>query len=169
MNIKPSFGQNNNIQNFERWFKKMKVKECCSNEVCCVNPETTIAEAAKTMSSNHIGCVPVCDNQNKVVGILTDRDIILRSIACDKDVKQTPVSEIMSYEVCSCAPEEEVEKAEKKMAEFQIRRIPVVENDKIVGILTLGDLAEDRGVSTESVCATLEHICCDSKGQQHAD
>lgn len=147
----------------------MKVKECCSSDVCCVKPETTIAEAAKTMCGNHIGCVPVCDNQNKIVGIVTDRDIILRSIACDKDVKQTPVSEIMSCDVCTCCPEDEVEKAEKKMAELQIRRIPVVENDKVVGILTLGDLAEDRGVSTESVCETLEHICCESKGQKNAD
>ena len=74
----------------------MKVKDCMCTDVCCVKPETTIRDVAKLMSQNHIGSIPVCDTNNCLCGIVTDRDIILRSIACDKDVKTTPVSDIMS-------------------------------------------------------------------------
>ena len=80
----------------------MKVKDCMCTDVCCVKPETTIRDVAKLMSQNHIGSLPVCDTNNCLCGIVTDRDIILRSIACDKDVKTTPVSDIMSTNVCTC-------------------------------------------------------------------
>ena len=93
----------------------MKVKECMCDDVCCVKPETKINEVAKLMSSNHIGCVPVCDNNNKICGIVTDRDILLRSIANDKDVKQTPVSDIMTCNVCTCTEDEDMKNAENKM------------------------------------------------------
>lgn len=146
----------------------MKVKECMCNDVCFVNPDNTVSDAAKIMCGNHVGCVPVCNSENQVVGLVTDRDIILRSIACDKDVKQTPISEIMSCNVCCCGPEEEIENAEKKMSDLQIRRIPVVENNKIVGILTLGDLAKNKNLDTQKVCNTLENICC-SNNQKNAD
>ena len=61
----------------------MKVKDCMCENVCCVKPETKIIEVAKLMSENHIGCIPVCDNNNCICGILTDRDILLRTVACD--------------------------------------------------------------------------------------
>ena len=67
----------------------MKVKDCMCTEVCCVKPETTVHDVAKLMCQNHIGSIPVCDTNNCLCGIVTDRDIILRSIACDKDVKTT--------------------------------------------------------------------------------
>ena len=60
---------------------KMKVKDCMCENVWCVKPETKINEIAKLMMENHVGCIPVCDNNNCICGILTDRDIILRSIA----------------------------------------------------------------------------------------
>lgn len=143
----------------------MKVNECMCDEVCCVKPDCKVGEVAKLMCQNHIGCIPVCDNENSVVGIVTDRDIILRSIACDKDAKQTPVSEIMTCDVCTCDCNDEVNTAENKMAENQIRRIPVVENNKIVGILTMGDLAHfNKQLGKEKVCTTIENIC-DCKGE----
>ena len=80
----------------------MKVKDCMCGEVCCVKPDTKVYEIAKLMGQNHIGCVPVCDDKNCLVGIITDRDIILRSIANDKDVKSTKASEIMTTNVCTC-------------------------------------------------------------------
>ena len=79
----------------------MKVKDCMCGEVCCVKPETNISEIAKLMEKNHIGCVPVCDNKDCIVGVITDRDIILRSVACDKDLKTTKASEIMTCNVCN--------------------------------------------------------------------
>lgn len=145
----------------------MKVKECMCDEVCCLTPDNTIKDCAKLMCDNHIGCVPVCNSENNVVGLVTDRDVILRSIACDKDAN-TKVSDIMTCKVCCCKPEENVSEAEKLMSEYQIRRLPVVdENNKIIGIITLGDLASNKEVNTQEVCDTLENICgCNEKNAE---
>ena len=137
----------------------MKVKDCMCGEVCCVKPETKVYEIAKLMNDNHIGCVPVCDQNNCIVGMITDRDIILRSIACDKDVKNTPASEIMTCNVCTCNQNDDIWDAECKMATNQIRRIPVVDNNKVIGILTLGDLAANEAVDESELCDTMECIC----------
>lgn len=137
----------------------MKVKDCMCEDICIVKPETTVSDCAKLMKTNHTGCIPVCDNQNQVVGIITDRDIILRGIACDKELKTTPISEIMSCNVWSCNQNDDIKTAENKMKDFQIRRLPVVENNKIVGMLTIGDLVENKGVSTNEVSEVLKDIC----------
>ncbi len=145
----------------------MKVKDCMCNEVCCAKPETTIYDIAKLMQTNKIGCVPICDQNNCVVGLITDRDILLRGVACDKDAKTTPISEIMTTNVCCCDSNEEVNEAERKMSENQIRRLPIVENNKIVGILTIGDLAHwDKELGKQEVCTTIENICyCDGQAK----
>ena len=138
----------------------MKVKDCMCGEVCCVKPETNISEIAKLMEKNHIGCVPVCDNKDCIVGVITDRDIILRSVACDKDLKTTKASEIMTCNVCTCTQNDDINEAERKMAKNQIRRIPVVDNNKVIGILTLGDLAHYSEETGEAkFCNTVEDIC----------
>ena len=139
----------------------MKVKECMCQDVCCVKPETKVYEVAKLMSENHIGSIPVCDNNNCLCGIVTDRDIILRSIACDKDVKQTPISDIMTCNVCFCKEDDDMTNAQNKMANNQIRRLPVCDNNKnVIGILTLGDLAKiDKELGKQEVCITIENIC----------
>ena len=145
----------------------MKVKDCMCNKVCYVTPTSTVKDCAKLMCDNHVGCIPVCDDTNTVVGLVTDRDVILRSIACDKDVNSTPVSDIMTCNVCCCTPDTDIEQAEKLMSQNQIRRLPVIENNKIVGIITLGDLAANQNVNTQSVCDTLENICgCDDKNAE---
>lgn len=138
----------------------MKVKDCMCNEVCAAKPETTIYDIAKLMETNKIGCVPICDNNNCLVGIITDRDIVLRCIGCGKDSKTTPISEIMTTNICTCMPNEDVYDAECKMSQNQVRRIPVVENNKIIGILTLGDLAQnDKEIGKQEVCNTISNIC----------
>ena len=138
----------------------MKVKDCMCGEVYCVKPETTVNEIAKLMEKNHIGCVPVCNNDNTVVGVITDRDIILRTIACDKDVKTTKASDIMTCNVCTCNQEDDIYDAELKMANNQIRRIPVVDNNKVIGILTFGDLTHycDE-IGEDEYCHTVDNIC----------
>ena len=145
----------------------MEVRDCMCNEVSWVKPNDSVCNCAKLMSTNHIGCVPVCDDNQRVVGLVTDRDIVLRAIAADKDVKTTPVSEIMSCNVCICNPDMDVNEVQNMMSENQIRRIPVMENNKIVGILTLGDLAANKGVNNEMVSTTLENICnCNEKNAE---
>ena len=139
----------------------MRVKDCMCGEVCWVKPDTKVSEIAKIMNQNHIGCVPVCDDKNSLVGIITDRDIILRTIACDKDVNTTNASEIMTCNVCTCSKEDDIYDAELKMANNQIRRLPVCdEKNHVIGIITLGDLAQnDVQLGTQQVCDTISNIC----------
>ena len=139
----------------------MKVTDCMCNDDCCVKPETKINEVAKIMSQNHIGCVPVCDQNNCICGIITDRDILLRSVACDKDTCQTTASEIMSKDVCTCNESDDMTNAESKMANYQVRRLPVCDQDnQVIGILTLGDLAQnDEQLGKQQVCTTIDEIC----------
>lgn len=134
----------------------MKVRECMCNSVTTVTPETTVSEVAKLMMSNHIGCIPVCDQNKNVLGLVTDRDLILRSIACEKDIKCTPVKDIMTTKIYNVAPDAEVTEASKIMCDCQIKRVPVVENDVLVGIITLGDLANK---TPETASKTIQGIC----------
>lgn len=139
----------------------MKVKDCMCNNVCCVNEDTKIKEVAKLMNDNHIGCIPVCDTNNRLCGIVTDRDILLRCITCDKDVNQTPVKNIMTSNVYTCTADEDMTNAETKMSEKQVRRLPVCDDkNHVVGILTMGDLAHhDTKLGKQEVCTTIENIC----------
>lgn len=144
----------------------MKVKECMCTDVASVNPNTTVCDVAKIMLDKHVGCIPVCNENNNVVGLVTDRDLILRTLACEKDIKQTPVSEVMTTKVFNVAPEAEVSEAEKIMCDCQIRRVPVVENDVLVGIITVGDLANNKNISSQDVSNTVEQICkCDNNAK----
>ncbi len=146
----------------------MKVRECMCNEVACVNPNSTISDVAKLMLDKHVGCIPVCDN-DKVVGLVTDRDLILRSLACEKDIKKTPVSEVMTTKVFNVSPDAEVSEARKIMRDCQIRRVPVIENDMLVGIITLGDLANNQNVTSQEVSDTVEGICKCHQNSKNAE
>lgn len=139
----------------------MKINECMCKDVCFIKPDCKVYDAARIMCENHIGCIPVCDDQKQVVGLITDRDILLRTVACNKDAKATPVSEVMTCNVCTCGCEEEVSQVQNIMANNQVRRIPVVDNEnKLVGILTMGDLAHFSGeLGRQNVCTTIENIC----------
>ena len=145
----------------------MKVKECMNKDVKYLNPNATIWECAKLMSENHIGCVPVCNTDDNVVGIITDRDVIMRVIACDKDYKNTKVTDIMTCNVCSCDVNFDVQEAQKLMSQNAIRRLPVTENNKIVGILSLGDLVQNNRVDNNGTWNTFEDICdCKTKNAE---
>ena len=145
----------------------MKVKDCMCNEVIFVKPDCDAKECAKLMNENHIGCIPVCDDTNKVVGIVTDRDILLRTIGCCKTIENTKISDIMTCNVTSCTPETDLREAEKLMKTNQVRRIPIMENNKVIGILTLGDLINKRGIEEDGVYATFEGICkCTGKNAE---
>ena len=138
----------------------MKVDECMCQDVCFVKPDCKVYDVARIMNENHIGCIPVCDDNKSIVGLITDRDIVLRTIACDKDYKNTPVSEVMTTDVCTCGCKEDVYQAQKTMSQNQIRRIPVVDNNKVIGILTLGDLAHyNEETGEDHFCNTVEDIC----------
>lgn len=142
----------------------MKVRDCMCNQVWYVTPTNTVQDCANIMSNKHVGCIPICDNSQNVVGLVTDRDIILRCIACNKDPKSTPITDIMTCNPCCCTPEADIKEVEKLMSQNQVKRIPVIENNKVVGILTLGDLASNEQINDQGVTATLNNICrCNEK------
>lgn len=145
----------------------MKVNECMSHNVMWVNPETPIYDCANIMAEHKIGCVPVCNDKKNVVGLVTDRDILLRAFCCEKDAKATPVSEIMSTNIYCCASNDPITTAEKIMSENQIRRLPVIDNNKIVGILSIGDIGRNSYSNKQNYAITIENICkCGNKNEQ---
>ena len=111
--------------------------------VCCL-PEDSAAKAAQLMKDENIGSIPVIENEQsrRLVGIVTDRDLALTIVAEGRDAKSTPVEAVMTHTLVTCRVDDDVEKALGAMAEHQLRRIPVVDNDnKIVGIIAQADVA----------------------------
>lgn len=119
----------------------MQLKDVMTRDVECVTPETTLAAAARRMRDLDVGPLPVCDH-DKLAGMVTDRDIIVRGVAENCDVQTTKVSEVMSKGIDFCFEDDALEDAERIMQERQIRRLLVLNRDKrLVGIVSLGDLA----------------------------
>ena len=111
--------------------------------VCCL-PTDSVAKAAELMKSRNVGSIPVIENEQtqKLVGIVTDRDLALTIVAVGRDAKSTNVDAVMTYKVVSCLAEDDLQKALDAMAKHQLRRIPVVDRDnKIMGIITQADVA----------------------------
>ena len=134
----------------------MKVKEIMTTKVAFVNPDDKIVEAAKLMQKYNVGSVPVCEKDDSLVGIITDRDIVVRNIAAGNDPFSTAVSSVMTPAVQSVGPDAGMDEATRLMADYQVRRLPVVENSKLVGIVALADIATDNRVDTEASEALAE-------------
>ena len=145
----------------------MRVKDCMSKEIVWATRDNTICDVVKLMNEHHIGCIPICDEKQSVIGIVTDRDIILRGIACDKNAKQTKINDIMTTDVIRTSKDTDVNWVVDIMAQNQIRRVPVVENEKLVGMITLGDLAKNDDVPNNKIEKCICHICdCSEKNSQ---
>lgn len=117
-------------------------------DVMTANPRTvdvadSILEAARAMRDEDTGALVVTEN-GRVVGVVTDRDVVVRAIADDREPGETSVGEILSRDVVTLQPSESVERAVELMRERAVRRLPVVEGDRPVGIVSLGDLAMER-------------------------
>jgi len=111
--------------------------------VCCL-PDDTVVMVAKLMKRENIGSIPVVENQitQKLIGIVTDRDLALKIVAEEREAKSTKVEEVMTHKVVTCRAEDDLQKALDAMVEHQLRRIPVVDNDnKILGIIAQADVA----------------------------
>jgi CBS domain-containing protein len=120
----------------------MLVTNIMTRGVQCAHPDMTIREAAEVMKDFDVGVLPVCDDDDRLVGMLTDRDIAVRAVAEGKDPRTTRASDIMTPEVVYCFEEQDVVDAAKLMEAKQIRRLVVLNSDKrLVGILSLCDLA----------------------------
>ena len=120
----------------------MKIKDIMSKEVVSLNPNDTIEKAAGMMKDHNVGSLPVC-RQNEVVGIVTDRDITLRAVAEGENSRQQMVSGIMTPNPVLGNPDMNVEDAVSIMSQRQVRRLPIVENDSLVGMVSLGDISSE--------------------------
>jgi len=126
----------------------MKIKDIMSTDIACVGEEDSVERAARLMQQYDVGSVPVCAHQH-VIGIVTDRDIALRSVAEGQNPAQT-VRDVMTYNPVVGDPQMDVEDAARLMSQHQIRRLPIVENNQLVGIVALGDISTEPGLQEEA-------------------
>ena len=119
----------------------MKIREVMTSPVIRISQEEPVAVAARTLAHYNIGILPVCGGDGKLCGLVTDRDLIVRCVASGSDPKTTPVKNVMTGNIVSARPDMETSAAAGLMGRLQIRRLPVVENGKLCGMGSLGDLA----------------------------
>jgi len=139
----------------------MQLKEVMTPQVEVVRPDASLQEAAEMMMKLDVGPLPVCDGE-RLVGMLTDRDITVRGTAQGRDPKTTQVQEVMTPDVIYCFEDQDVEDAADLMEEHQIRRLVILNRDKkLVGIVSLGDLAleaDEEDLDDAEVGEVLEQI-----------
>ena len=122
-----------------------KVHELMTERPRCVTPETPVSEAAALMASEDVGSLPILEGE-RLAGVVTDRDIVVRGIAEGKDPRGMPVREIATRDPVSVSPEQSLDEALQLMASHQVRRLPVVdEDDRLVGVLAQADVATKAG------------------------
>jgi CBS domain-containing protein len=132
----------------------MNIRDVMTSNPRTVSPEDTIQNAARIMRDEDTGVVPVVEN-GRAVGVVTDRDIVVRAVA-DGQLNR-PVREIVSGDVITARPDMSTKEAAQLMSEHQVRRLPVVENERLVGIVSIGDLAVKEG-SDKRVGDALQDI-----------
>ena len=133
-----------------------KVREHMTDRPRCVTPETPVVEAAELMAREDVGSLPILEG-NKLVGVVTDRDIVVRAVAKQKNPEGMPVREIASNDPVTVRPEEDLSEAVKLMASYQVRRLPVVDDDNnLVGLIAQADVA--TGAKEKAVGEMIEAI-----------
>lgn len=119
----------------------MQVQELMTKDPACCSPKATLQDVAQKMAECDCGEIPVLDQQKRVIGVITDRDICIRAVAKGRDVKQTSVDEIMSTPVYTVKPEDDIEEVCRQMEDHKIRRVPVVDaQGTCCGIVAQADL-----------------------------
>lgn len=146
----------------------MQVKDCMCKKVCSITSSDTVYRAAQIMNEKHIGSLPVCEN-NTVVGLITDRDIVLRGVAQNKNLNTTPISEIMTTKIIKTTPHTKIEDSLDVMCKNQIRRMPVISDSGLVGMLTIGDIANSDYINSKDVGEVMESICNCTHNHKNAE
>lgn len=142
----------------------MLASECMSKNVELGKPDMTLQDAAKKMREGDFGLLPIAEN-DRLVGMLTDRDIAVRAVAEGKDPREAFVRDFMSHSVFYCYDDDTIENVLEKFSEQQIRRLPVLNRQKrLVGILSLGDVAR-TDPPAEKLEQTLSQVS--SKAHEH--
>lgn len=128
----------------------MQVRDLMSQGVVTIDPSESAALAARLLSRHNIGSLPVCGEDGRLRGIVTDRDIVLRCIAAEEDPTKTPVRDIMTRNCAVVSPNDDAREATRMMASTQVRRLPVTEDGKVIGMVSLGDLATCQAYDMEA-------------------
>ena len=134
----------------------MKLREIMTDAVVKIGPEESVAVAARTLAHYNIGALPVCSANGKLCGIVTDRDLVTRCVAAGRRPEATPVREIMTSHVISAHPDMAAAAAAQLMGRQQIRRLPVVENGRLCGMVSLADLANREESAYDATDALAE-------------
>ena len=148
------------------------VADVMTRGVRSMSPSDSVARAAQAMDELNVGVIPVCEG-DKLVGMVTDRDIIVRGVARERDIRSTKLADVMSTNVRCAKEDQDVDEVLSQMAETQIRRMPVVDKqERLVGIVSLGDIADKDPEDEASVATSLGDISSpsqpDRSGQSQA-
>lgn len=136
----------------------MKVQDVMTKPAIHISPRETVEVAARTLQKYNIGALPVCDGKGKLCGMVTDRDLVTRCMAAGKSPAQTLVQEVMTNQVTAVQPDMQIGVAAHLMGRLQIRRLPVVDDGHIAGMVSLGDLSKREGSIMDAADA-LTDIC----------
>ena len=136
----------------------MKIREVMTNPVIRISGDETVEVAARTLAHYNIGALMICGNDGRVRGLVTDRDIVTRCIAAGRNPGAVKVSQIMSGSVVGIPPDMDTGEAAEIMGRRQIRRLPVLENEKLCGMVSLGDLARADANTTQALSQISSNI-----------
>ena len=136
----------------------MLVSELMTDSVISIAPDEPASLAARLLYRHNIGAIPVCSEDGRLKGIVTDRDIVLRCVAAENDPETTPVREIMSRGLVTVSPTDDVREAARQMSEAQVRRLPVVQSGKLVGDAVAGRHGKDTLVRYGGLQGTVRNF-----------
>ncbi len=131
----------------------MKLREIMTDKIVGIDPRESVAVAARTLARYNIGVLPVCTADGRLCGIVTDRDLVTRCIAAGRRPEETTVREIMTSALVTASPDTDAVAAAHLMGQRQIRRLPVLENGRLCGLVSLGDLANRQETAGDATGA----------------
>jgi len=142
----------------------MQIKDVMTQQCDWIAPNANLQEAAQVMKDKDIGFLPVGQN-DKLVGTITDRDIVMRGLVGNQDVQKTQVSDVMTEKLYYCFEDQTVDEICQNLSEIQVRRLPVVNRDKrLVGVVSTGDLAQAQAQQTgEALQGITQQLQAQSK------
>ncbi len=139
----------------------MKVSDIMTKNVIGIHPEESAEVAARMLTHYNIGAMPVCGSDGKLCGMVTDRDLVIRCMASGKQPNQTKVRTVMTGKVLSVSPDVDAANAAHLMGSKQIRRLPVVENGTLCGMISLGDIArleENQNIAAQALSGVTSNV-----------
>ena len=134
----------------------MKVSDIMTKDVVKISAEESVEVAARTLTHYNIGALPVCDANGKLCGMVTDRDLVIRCMAANKPASETTVRQVMTNQLISVEPGADVTEAAQLMGGRQIRRLPVVEQGRLCGMISLGDIAGEKKTIGQAASALTD-------------